>query len=258
LHGGLGAGPGNVATSAVAPNRQERGGESLRLDDCLGDAHSIFATVKFMRDYEWTGAEKEFQLALSLAPGSGDVYDLYGWMCSALGRHEDAIRLVTRAKELDPLAHASDLGTELLRAGRYSEGLDEARRLLEFEPSLTRAHSLMGWANVLLGRFEEGLPALERAVAISGGGVVFESQLARRTRRRPPGQARRFRQAARDGKDELRCPVPFRLRPHRPGRADAAILAGVAYADGRAITGSRALSLPGSPRPPRFEALLKR
>jgi serine/threonine-protein kinase len=30
---------------------------------------------------------------------------------------------------------------------------------------------------VLLGRFDEGLPALERAVAISGGGSMFESQL---------------------------------------------------------------------------------
>ena len=171
-------GLGDIATSAVALNFAKNAVEkALRLDDSLGDAHSIAATVKFMRDYDWTGAEREFQLALSLAPGSGDVYDLYGWMCSALGRHDDAIRLVTRAKELDPLAHASDLATELLRAGRYSEALDEARRLLEFEPSLTRAHSLMGWSNVLLGRYEEGLPALERAVALSGGAAMFESQL---------------------------------------------------------------------------------
>jgi adenylate cyclase len=171
-------GLGNIATSAVALNLAKNAVEkALRLDDTLGDAHSISATVKFMRDYDWAGAEREFQLALSLAPGSGDVYDLYGWMCSALGRHEDAIRLVTRAKELDPLAHASDLGTELLRAGRYAEGLEEASRLLEFEPGLTRAHSLFGWASVLLGHFDEGLPALERAVAISGGVSMFESQL---------------------------------------------------------------------------------
>jgi serine/threonine-protein kinase len=171
-------GLGNIATSAVALNLARNAAEkALRLDDGLGEAHCIFATVKFMRDYDWAGAEKEFRLALSLSPGSGDACDLYGWMCSALGRHEDAIRLVTRAKELDPLAHASDLGTELLRAGRYAEGLDEARRLVEFEPSLTRSHSLLGWANVLLGRYEEGLPALERAAALSGGGAMFESQL---------------------------------------------------------------------------------
>jgi len=171
-------GLGNIASSAVALNFARNAAEkALRLDDRLGEAHCITATVKFMRDYDWTGAEREFQLALSLAPGSGDTYDLYGWMCSALGRHEDAIRLVTRAKELDPLAHASDLGTELLRAGRYAEGLAEARRLLELEPSHTRAHSLVGWASVLLGRYEEGLAALERAAALSGGAAMFESQL---------------------------------------------------------------------------------
>ena len=171
-------GLGNIAPSAVALDlAREAAEKALRLDDALGEAHCISATVKFMRDYDWAGAEKGFQRALQLAPGSGDVYDLYGWMCSALGRHEDAIRLAARAKELDPLAHGSDLGTELLRAGRYAEGLEEARRLLEFEPALTRAHSLVGWANVLLGRFEEGLPALERAVTISGGSPMFESQL---------------------------------------------------------------------------------
>jgi serine/threonine-protein kinase len=256
-------GLGNIAPSAVALNSAKNAAEkALRLDDGLGDAHSIFATVKFMRDYDWTGAEREFQLALSLAPGSGDVYDLYGWMCSALGRHEDAIRLVTRAKELDPLAHASDLGTELLRAGRYSEGLEEARRVLEFDPSLTRAHSLLGWANVLLGRYEEGLPALERAVAISGDGVMFESQLgqayAMAGRR---DEARRILDKLREAaKTSYVAPYHFAYVLTGLGEADAAMdWLEMAYAErAGAIYGIKGSFLFRDLRDhPRFQALLK-
>jgi serine/threonine-protein kinase len=150
---------------------------ALELDDTLGDAHCVAATLMFMGDYDWAGAEREFRLALELAPGNSEIYDKYGWMCSALGRHEDAIRMAKRAKELDPLANASDLGTELLRAGRYPEALDEARRLIEFEPGLTRGHSIKGWAHVLMGDFDAGLAALGRAVAIAPENTLFYGQL---------------------------------------------------------------------------------
>jgi serine/threonine-protein kinase len=150
---------------------------ALELDDKLGDAHCVAAALKFMIDYDWTGAEEEFQLALRLSPGSADIYDFYGWMCSAQGRSEDAIRMVKRAKELDPLAHATDLGTELLRAGRHREAFDEAARIVEFEPGLIRGHSILGWAQILMGDSAAGLASLERAVALSKESTLFLAQL---------------------------------------------------------------------------------
>jgi len=152
-------------------------GKALAIDERLGDAHGIVALLKFTSDYDWIGAERSFLLALELSPGSADIYDYYGWLCSSLGRFDDSIRLVRRATELDPLAHRTDLTTELLRAGRFDEALSLALRIVESEPGLARAHSTLGWAYLLSGRFAEGVAALEHAVSVSNEVVMFVAQL---------------------------------------------------------------------------------
>jgi serine/threonine protein kinase/tetratricopeptide (TPR) repeat protein len=152
-------------------------GKALAIDEHLGDAHGIVALLKFTSDYDWIGAERSFLLALDLSPGSADIYDYYGWLCSSLGRFDDSIRLVRRATELDPLAHRTDLTTELLRAGRVDEALTLALRIVEAEPGLARAHSTLGWAYLLSGRLKEGVAALEHTVAVSNEVVMFVAQL---------------------------------------------------------------------------------
>ena len=60
----------------------------------------------------------EFKLALELSPGAADIYDHYGWLCCALERYDEALALVKRAQELDPLTHRADVATTLCgRAG---------------------------------------------------------------------------------------------------------------------------------------------
>ncbi|HUM00906.1 MAG TPA: protein kinase [Thermoanaerobaculia bacterium] len=151
--------------------------KALALDDALGEAHGVVALLKFVSEYDWSGAEREFRLALELSPGSADIHDHYGWLCSALERYDDAIRLVKRARELDPLTHRSDLANELLRAGRIEEALELAERLVEFEPGNPRGHSISGWAHLSRGRTREGLAALERAAALTPESALFLAQL---------------------------------------------------------------------------------
>ncbi|HEY0350478.1 MAG TPA: protein kinase, partial [Gemmatimonadales bacterium] len=82
---------------------------ALALDDQLGEAHSVLALLKFTHDFDWAGAEREFKLALQLSPGAADIYDHYGWLCGALERWDEALVLVKRAQELDPLMHRADV-----------------------------------------------------------------------------------------------------------------------------------------------------
>jgi tetratricopeptide (TPR) repeat protein len=150
---------------------------ALRLDANLGDAHGIVALLKFACDFDWAGAEKEFQLALELSPGSADIYDYYGWLCSSLGRSDDAIRLVQRATELDPLAHRTDVAGELLRAGRFDQALAIAQRVIHAEPGFARGHATAAWAYLNTDRPAEGIAALERSVSLAPGSTMFLAQL---------------------------------------------------------------------------------
>ena len=77
--------------------------------------------VKTTRDFDWVTAETEFRHAIALSPGNADTYSLYGRMCAMLGRLDEAVEMVRRAYDLDPLAHRSDIATTLIRAGRFEE-----------------------------------------------------------------------------------------------------------------------------------------
>jgi eukaryotic-like serine/threonine-protein kinase len=150
---------------------------ALAIDDGLGEAHGVAGLLRFVCDFDWAGAEQELRLAMALSPGSADVYDHFGWLCSSMLRFDEAIAAVRRARELDPLAHRSDVASELVRAGRYGEALEEATRLVQLDPGYARAQSVLGWAHLKLGHAAEGIAALERAAALTPGLTLFRAQL---------------------------------------------------------------------------------
>jgi serine/threonine-protein kinase len=150
---------------------------ALRIDPELGEAHRTVAYLKTVREHDWAGAEAEFKRALELNPEDADAHDLYGRLCSAMGRYDEAIVLQRRAQELDPLSHRLDVVSTLLRAGRHHEALIGARNAVELDPGHDRGRATLGWAYFLSGRREEGLAELERAVSLSPNSTLWLGQL---------------------------------------------------------------------------------
>jgi serine/threonine-protein kinase len=150
---------------------------ALALDNSLGDAHGIVGLLRFTREFDWRGAEQALRRGIELSPGSADLYDHLGWLYGAEGRHDEALDAVRRARELDPITHRSDVGTALMRAGRYAEALDDVRRLIAIEPGFARAHSIAGWAHLLMGDLDLGLAEIERAVSLNPTSTMFLGQL---------------------------------------------------------------------------------
>jgi serine/threonine protein kinase/Tfp pilus assembly protein PilF len=168
---------GTLSPDEAYPRAKAAASRALALDPELGEAHCTVAFGKFVYDFDWTGAEKEFKRALELSPSNADTYDLYGRLCSALERYDEAIAMQQRAQELDPLAHRADVATAFLRAGRYDEALEAAGRAIALDRDYARGHSTIGWAYLGKGRLDEGLAALERAVALSPGDTLWLAQL---------------------------------------------------------------------------------
>ena len=175
---GMGFGPGEIRPDEAYRRGKEAVARALDIDDELGEAHGTLAFLKFVSDFEWTGAEREFKRAIELNPGSW-TYDVYGLMLSALERYDEAIAAQRRAQELDPLAavHSSDIASTLLRADRYDEAIQEAKRLIEMQPDFPFGHSTLGWAYVKKDRCEEGLAELEKAVSLNPGNTMLLAQL---------------------------------------------------------------------------------
>ena len=172
-----GQGGGTLRPDLAYQEAKQSVTQALALDDELGEAHSVLALLKFIHDFDWVGAEEEFKLALKLSPGGADIHDHYGWLCSALERWDEALVLVKRAQELDPLIHRADVAATLLRAGRYPEALEAALRSIEFEPEYARGRSTLGWAYLKSGMADEGLAHLEQAARLVPGNTLYLAQL---------------------------------------------------------------------------------
>jgi serine/threonine-protein kinase len=158
---------GALSPDEAYPRVRSAVAEALALDPESAEAHCYAAFGKFVYEFDWDGAEAGFRRALDLSPGSADTWDLYGRLCSALGRFDEAIAMTRRAQDLDPLTHRFDLATALLRAGQYDEAYETVSRALEFEPDESRGHATLGWIHFLTGRQAEGIAALEHAVELS-------------------------------------------------------------------------------------------
>ncbi|HEV8400061.1 MAG TPA: protein kinase [Gemmatimonadales bacterium] len=150
---------------------------ALKLDGDLGEARSTSGYLQFVADFRWADAEAEFLRALELNPSNADAYDYYGRLLSSLERHDEAISMLQRAQELDPVAHRVDLATELLRAGRYDDALRSARVAMDVDPQYARGHATLAWAYLKTGRNDEGLAELEQAVRLAPGNTSWLAQL---------------------------------------------------------------------------------
>ncbi len=149
---------------------------ALQLEPELDVAHCTLAFIRGVREYDWIGAAQAFERALELNPSSAEACDLYGRFCAGLERYEQALALLERAGDLDPLVHRVDIVTTLLRAGRIEEAIVRGEAALDLLPH-ERARATLGWAYFLAGRRDEGLAELERAVAAAPDTMMWLAQL---------------------------------------------------------------------------------
>src|SRR5579863_330168 len=172
VNGFAGSSPEDTVRNARAAAER-----ALEIDDQLTEAHSMTAFVRFVFDYDWQGAEREFLKALELSPGSAEAHNHYGWLCNSMERYDDGLREIRRARELDPILVQTDVSTTLLRAGRILEALEETRRSLRDDPAVPRVHSNHGWALIFHDEPTAGIASLEQAAALSPDSTLFLSQL---------------------------------------------------------------------------------
>jgi len=152
------------------PKAKEAARRALELDDQLGEPHACLGYVHTVFDWRWGDAEREFRKAFELNPSNGSYWYWHANLLGAVGRLDEAIDLLEKGLEYDPLniyMHMH-LGLTLFTAGRYSEAEEAYKRSLELEPTLHGARSSLGLVYHFQGRTDEGLREMIRGVEESG------------------------------------------------------------------------------------------
>ena len=141
---------------------------AVRLDDSLAEAHTALAYVLYSYDWDWAGAEREFQRALSLNPSYSEAHLAYSQLLMAAGRSTEAVTEVRRAAELDPLFPAlrAIIGEVYSCAGRHEEAIEQLRNATELNPDYDVAYTELGFAYLRKGMYPEAVTNIEKALAL--------------------------------------------------------------------------------------------
>jgi len=110
---------------------------ATQLDDRLPEAHTSLAGEKVLGEWDWAGADREFQRALAIDPRYAPAHHWYATLYLApLGRVDEAIAEAKKAVDLDPLSliYNTDLGWMYALARRYDPAEERLKQVLEMDP----------------------------------------------------------------------------------------------------------------------------
>src|SRR5215467_10350241 len=166
----------------------------LRLDDSLAETHVSLGAIRFLYDWDWLQADKEFRRAIELNPNSTDAHVWRGVFLAQMGRFDEALPEIQRAEALDPLSLAVHVnaGWVYYVARRDEQAVQQWNKILDLDPRFAITHTSIWIAYLnqaettkVLGRSSslEGdtlrLAALAGRYASSGNRSEAEPLLAR-------------------------------------------------------------------------------
>jgi TolB-like protein/Tfp pilus assembly protein PilF len=158
---------GYMAPLEAGPKAKAAVLKALELDESLPLAHASLGKVHLYYDWDWPGAEKEFQRSLELNPNLPEAHLGYADYLASIGRFDESIEHAHLAFALDPLSvHArfQAIAHPFTVSRRYEKVLEECRKVRELPPDFTEPFADEAFAWARLGRFQEATQAAAIAV----------------------------------------------------------------------------------------------
>ncbi len=127
----------DIPSKECLPQAKAAARKALEIDDSLAEAHASLSFSLIWFDWDWASGEKEAKRAIALNPNSAHAHFAYAHVLSDLGRHDEAIAEIARARELDPvfLLYRALEGMFLHHAGRNDEAGANLQKVLELDPN---------------------------------------------------------------------------------------------------------------------------
>jgi tetratricopeptide (TPR) repeat protein len=165
---------GARAPAETYPRAKAAANRALELDARLAEAHASLGWLKSQYEWDWKGAENEYRQALELNPEYATAHHWRAWYLAIMGRRDEAVASVERARELDPVSPVihSRVGLFLYFARRDERALEECRKSLEMDPTFAWGHTGLGSVYLKTGRPADGVAEIEKAVNLTQRGVI--------------------------------------------------------------------------------------
>jgi serine/threonine-protein kinase len=144
--------------------------KALDLQPDYAEAHATLAHIKFIYDWDWTEAQREFLRSIQLNPNSPYARVFYADDLAAMRRFGESLEQGAIARHLDPESGAAARRYALFLYYKHdfraaARTLDEAERIEPNSPGLPLLRSRIAEAE---GRYDEALELANRAIELSG------------------------------------------------------------------------------------------
>jgi len=167
------------APHEAMPKAKAAAEKAVELDSMLALGYIAMAEVRWLFDWDWDGAERDFRHALELDPNSAAAQDAYGCFLAGRGRFSEAIPVLGRALDLDPLSPSfnADLGFAHCYARDLDRALSYHRKALEVDPKYFYGHFGLGWCYLLGKEPAEALAEFQTAAKQAPNSPTAQSWL---------------------------------------------------------------------------------
>jgi len=148
---------------------------AIELDSALAEPHTALG-LALADNWRWAESEREYLSAISLDPGYPTAHQWYAFWLQAVGRPEDALTEIKRARELDPLSQviAENLCERAVLLGDYQlaeKPCKEARDAQFIDGS--------AFVEMLRGQYDSAVADWNRAGEIQSSAGLAAYSLAR-------------------------------------------------------------------------------
>ena len=157
-----------VGPKEAYPRARAAATQALALDNQLAEAHASLAHITWIYDWDFPAAEAEFKTAIELDPNYATAHEWYSVYLSSMGRHDEAIARVMRAREIDPVSIPiiTDLARAYYHARRYDEAIDAYRQTLDLNPNNYRLNSWLELAYAQKGKYDQAIESRIKSMSL--------------------------------------------------------------------------------------------
>ncbi len=161
--------------NGIILDAKEAAQKAVALDDSLAEGHASLAFVEFMWTWEWPHAESEFRRAIELDRNSLAAHMWYADYLAAMGRAPEADREIQLAQRLDPISPivGASAGWIHFLARDYGAAVRDCQAVLQRDPNFFVARAFLGLGFLGQGMYDQAIPELQRAVALTGNTVYM-------------------------------------------------------------------------------------
>ncbi len=142
--------------------------EAIKRGATDNDYHTK-AYVAFFMAKDFEAAEKWLQKAMELGPNNADVLYTYSYVLNMMGRSEEALSYVAKAKVIDPISVAAFnyLGISLYLLKRYEEAISTFQEALQLYPHSLRQRDHLARVYLTAGDFQSTVDTVQAGLQFS-------------------------------------------------------------------------------------------